>query len=106
MKCAFSPCPGHVMSGRCLRCLKLQPVERATPMVDNATSHLNNALQVSVMLAAELPRMIGNPGYQDQAAKALAAIDDRIRAALVFVKAMENGVGELRELRASLEKRL
>lgn len=53
---------------------------------DDATSHLNNALQVSTLLAAELPKMIGNPGYLDDATKGLTAIDERIRAALELIE--------------------
>lgn len=53
---------------------------------DTAPSHLKNALQVSTLLAAELPKMIGNPGYLDDATLALTAIDERIRAALELIK--------------------
>lgn len=53
---------------------------------DDATSHLKNALQVSVLLAAELPKMIGNPGYLSDATMALHSIDSRIRSALALIE--------------------
>lgn len=60
------------------------------PLTDNATSHLNNALQITALLYSELTALSIlkiDDKVRESTAQALVAIDDRIRSALVCIKA-------------------